>query len=126
MFCLQEVAAYYSTHAQSPQRWHTPRIIEDLKVRSEMFPRKTIETISLTYLCVQVKAREVGLWNLFLPAVSGLSQLDYAYIAEETGRCLFAPEVFNCQAPGGDRAHLKPFSQLFLSHSALITTNLHF
>uniref|UniRef100_A0A4W6D0U7 Acyl-CoA dehydrogenase family member 11 n=1 Tax=Lates calcarifer TaxID=8187 RepID=A0A4W6D0U7_LATCA len=51
------------------------------------------------YLCVQVKAREAGLWNLFLPAVSGLSQLDYAYIAEETGRCFFAPEVFNCQAP---------------------------
>uniref|UniRef100_A0A8C2XSK0 Acyl-CoA dehydrogenase family member 11 n=1 Tax=Cyclopterus lumpus TaxID=8103 RepID=A0A8C2XSK0_CYCLU len=48
---------------------------------------------------VSVKAREAGLWNLFLPAVSGLSQLDYAYIAEETGRCLFAPEVFNCQAP---------------------------
>uniref|UniRef100_A0A7N6AM20 Acyl-CoA dehydrogenase family member 11 n=1 Tax=Anabas testudineus TaxID=64144 RepID=A0A7N6AM20_ANATE len=51
------------------------------------------------YLCGQVKAREAGLWNLFLPAVSGLSQLDYAYIAEETGRCIFAPEVFNCQAP---------------------------
>ncbi|XP_041670325.1 acyl-CoA dehydrogenase family member 11 isoform X2 [Cheilinus undulatus] len=73
----QEVAEYYSKHTQSPQRWHTPQIIEDLKVR----------------------AREAGLWNLFLPAVSGLSQLDYAYIAEETGRCLFAPEVFNCQAP---------------------------
>uniref|UniRef100_UPI0037E8B299 acyl-CoA dehydrogenase family member 11-like isoform X2 n=1 Tax=Semicossyphus pulcher TaxID=241346 RepID=UPI0037E8B299 len=73
----QQVAEYYSKHAQSLQRWHTPQVIEDLKV----------------------KAREAGLWNLFLPAVSGLSQLDYAYIAEETGRCLFAPEVFNCQAP---------------------------
>uniref|UniRef100_A0AAQ5YXV3 Acyl-CoA dehydrogenase family member 11 n=1 Tax=Amphiprion ocellaris TaxID=80972 RepID=A0AAQ5YXV3_AMPOC len=73
----QEVTEYYSKHAQSSQRWHTPQIIEDLKV----------------------KARAAGLWNLFLPAVSGLSQLDYAYIAEETGRCLFAPEVFNCQAP---------------------------
>ncbi|XP_030254720.1 acyl-CoA dehydrogenase family member 11 [Sparus aurata] len=73
----KEVEEYYSKHAQSPQRWHTPQIVEDLKV----------------------KAREAGLWNLFLPAVSGLSQLDYAYIAEETGRCLFAPEVFNCQAP---------------------------
>uniref|UniRef100_A0A673CYY6 Acyl-CoA dehydrogenase family member 11 n=1 Tax=Sphaeramia orbicularis TaxID=375764 RepID=A0A673CYY6_9TELE len=50
-------------------------------------------------ICVQAKAREGGLWNLFLPSVSGLSQLDYAFIAEETGRCLFAPEVFNCQAP---------------------------
>uniref|UniRef100_A0A3Q0SUV6 Acyl-CoA dehydrogenase family member 11 n=1 Tax=Amphilophus citrinellus TaxID=61819 RepID=A0A3Q0SUV6_AMPCI len=44
-------------------------------------------------------SREAGLWNLFLPTVSGLTQLDYAYIAEETGRCPFAPEVFNCQAP---------------------------
>uniref|UniRef100_A0A7N8XK34 Acyl-CoA dehydrogenase family member 11 n=1 Tax=Mastacembelus armatus TaxID=205130 RepID=A0A7N8XK34_9TELE len=75
--CQQDVAEYYSKHAHSPQRWHTPQIIEDLKV----------------------KAKEAGLWNLFLPAVSGLTQLDYAYIAEETGRCLFAPEVFNCQAP---------------------------
>nr|XP_020457892.1 acyl-CoA dehydrogenase family member 11 [Monopterus albus] len=73
----EEVAEYYSRHAQSPQRWHTPQIIEELKV----------------------KAREAGLWNLFLPAVSGLTQLDYAYIAEETGRCFYAPEVFNCQAP---------------------------
>uniref|UniRef100_A0A8C2XKI9 Acyl-CoA dehydrogenase family member 11 n=1 Tax=Cyclopterus lumpus TaxID=8103 RepID=A0A8C2XKI9_CYCLU len=71
------IAEYYSKHAQSAQRWHPPSVIQDLKV----------------------KAREAGLWNLFLPAVSGLSQLDYAYIAEETGRCLFAPEVFNCQAP---------------------------
>lgn len=29
---LQEVAEYYSKHTQSPQRWHTPQIIEDLKV----------------------------------------------------------------------------------------------
>lgn len=45
-------------------------------------------------------AKAEGLWNLFLPAVSGLSQLDYALIAEETGKCFFAPDVFNCQAPG--------------------------
>ena len=49
---------------------------------------------------IQAKAKEAGLWNLFLPAVSGLSQLDYAHIAEQTGRCFYAPEVFNCQAPG--------------------------
>ncbi|KAK5615549.1 acyl-CoA dehydrogenase member 11 [Crenichthys baileyi] len=73
----QEVAEYYTKHARSPLRWHTPKIIEDLKV----------------------KAKQAGLWNLFLPAVSGLTQLDYAYIAEQTGHCLFAPDVFNCQAP---------------------------
>ncbi|XP_058430889.1 acyl-CoA dehydrogenase family member 11 isoform X4 [Marmota monax] len=44
-------------------------------------------------------AKAQGLWNLFLPAVSGLSQVDYALIAEETGKCFFAPDVFNCQAP---------------------------
>uniref|UniRef100_A0A672S4M5 Acyl-CoA dehydrogenase family member 11 n=1 Tax=Sinocyclocheilus grahami TaxID=75366 RepID=A0A672S4M5_SINGR len=47
----------------------------------------------------QAKARAAGLWNLFLPAESGLSQLDYAHIAEETGHCFYSPEVFNCQAP---------------------------
>uniref|UniRef100_A0A4W3H9U8 Acyl-CoA dehydrogenase family member 11 n=1 Tax=Callorhinchus milii TaxID=7868 RepID=A0A4W3H9U8_CALMI len=47
----------------------------------------------------QLKAKAVGLWNLFLPEVSGLSQLDYAFMAEEMGRCFFAPKVFNCQAP---------------------------
>uniref|UniRef100_A0A8C6MJ33 Acyl-CoA dehydrogenase family member 11 n=1 Tax=Nothobranchius furzeri TaxID=105023 RepID=A0A8C6MJ33_NOTFU len=58
------------------------------------------ETICVFFdLRIQEKAKEVGLWNLFLPAVNGLTQVDYAYIAEETGRCFFAPEVFNCQAP---------------------------
>lgn len=45
------------------------------------------------------KARLAGLWNLFLPGVSGLTQLEYAAMAEETGRSPFAPEVFNCSAP---------------------------
>uniref|UniRef100_A0A671K9Q3 Acyl-CoA dehydrogenase family member 11 n=1 Tax=Sinocyclocheilus anshuiensis TaxID=1608454 RepID=A0A671K9Q3_9TELE len=49
--------------------------------------------------CEQAKARAAGLWNLFLLAESGLSQLDYAHIAEETGHCFYSPEVFNCQAP---------------------------
>lgn len=49
---------------------------------------------------IQKKAQSAGLWNLFLPGESGLSQLDYAPLAELTGRCSFAPEVFNCSAPG--------------------------
>lgn len=44
------------------------------------------------------EAKELGLWNLFLPDL-GLSNLDYAPIAEATGRCLLAPEIFNCNAP---------------------------
>ncbi|MDB5840958.1 MAG: acyl-CoA dehydrogenase, middle domain protein [Herminiimonas sp.] len=49
------------------------------------------------------KAREQGLWNLFLPksarAPEGLSNLDYAPLCEIMGRVKWAPEVFNCAAP---------------------------
>ena len=47
-------------------------------------------------------AREQGLWNFFLTEGehgSGLSTVDYAFIAEETGRSLLAAEAFNCSAP---------------------------
>lgn len=45
-------------------------------------------------------AREQGLWNLFLPAESGLTQLEYAPIAELSGWSLdLAPEAINCAAP---------------------------
>ena len=50
------------------------------------------------------KAKAEGLWNLFLPEEyapysPGLSNLDYAPIAEEMGRVIWASEVFNCSAP---------------------------
>jgi acyl-CoA dehydrogenase len=66
---------------------------------------------------LQAKARAQGLWNLFLPSSDhverareyaqrfgtdggeGLSNLDYAPIAELTGRSALAPHVFNCNAP---------------------------
>ena len=49
---------------------------------------------------LKVKARERGLWNLFLPAVSGLSNVDYAGLAEITGWSLeLAPQALNCNAP---------------------------
>jgi len=66
---------------------------------------------------LQQKARAQGLWNLFLPSSDhverageyaarfgtdggeGLSNTDYAPIAELTGRSALAPHVFNCNAP---------------------------
>ena len=46
------------------------------------------------------KARARGLWNLFLPSESGLTQLEYAPIAELSGLSNeLAPEAMNCQAP---------------------------
>ncbi|GAA2571230.1 acyl-CoA dehydrogenase family protein [Mycolicibacterium diernhoferi] len=62
---------------------------------------------------LRAKARAAGLWNLFLPAEHagdyaerfgtsgglGLTNVEYAPIAEETGRSELAPYVFNCNAP---------------------------
>ncbi len=47
-------------------------------------------------------AREQGLWNLFLPdakLAAGLNNLQYAPLAEIMGRVIWAPEIFNCNAP---------------------------
>jgi alkylation response protein AidB-like acyl-CoA dehydrogenase len=58
---------------------------------------------------LKAKARSAGLWNLFLPPSAdhddpeyrgaGLSNLEYAPLAEEMGRITWASEVFNCSAP---------------------------
>jgi acyl-CoA dehydrogenase len=49
---------------------------------------------------LKIKAKAAGLWNLFLPSESGLTNLDYASLAELTGWSLeIAPEATNCAAP---------------------------
>ena len=68
----------YVEQAEQLGDWKIPPVMEEMKL----------------------KAKEAGLWNLFLPGVSGLSQLAYAPMAEEMGRSPLAPEVFNCNAPG--------------------------
>ncbi len=46
------------------------------------------------------EAKSRGLWNLFLPQLSGLSNLEYAAVAEISGWSpVIAPEAINCQAP---------------------------
>jgi acyl-CoA dehydrogenase len=51
---------------------------------------------------VKAKAKANGLWNFFLPNAEtgeGLSNLDYAYIANELGKSPLASECLNCSAP---------------------------
>jgi acyl-CoA dehydrogenase len=51
---------------------------------------------------LKARARAEGLWNLFLPDAAhgaGLTNLEYARLAERMGRSLIASELFNCSAP---------------------------
>ena len=50
---------------------------------------------------MKAAAREAGLWNMFLPGEhgAGLTNLEYAPLAELMGRHLWSAEVFNCNAP---------------------------
>jgi acyl-CoA dehydrogenase len=83
--------ADYDTQQREGDRWKILPVIEELKS----------------------KAREQGLWNLFMPPSHGaapvddsfefegpgLSNLQYAFCAEEMGRILWSAEAFNCSAP---------------------------
>lgn len=53
---------------------------------------------------LKAKAKEQGLWNLFLPEdygelSPGLTNLEYAPLAEIMGKIMWSPEIFNCGAP---------------------------
>jgi acyl-CoA dehydrogenase len=66
--------------AEGDSRWQIPPLLEELKD----------------------KAKAADLWNLFLPESgrgAGLTNLEYAPLAEQMGRSAFASEVFNCSAP---------------------------
>ena len=69
--------AAFTDEINSGERWAPSELIEGLKA----------------------KAKAAGLWNLFLPSESGLTNVEYASLAEIMGRVTWASEVFNCSAP---------------------------
>jgi len=71
---------YIDHYKSTEDKWKSPAFMEELKD----------------------KARDRGLWNLFLTESeygAGLTNLEYAPLAEIMGRVYWAPEVFNCNAP---------------------------
>ncbi len=67
----------FENEINSGDRWKPLQLIEDLKKH----------------------AKAENLWNLFLPEISGLSNTEYAPLAEMMGRVVWSAEVFNCSAP---------------------------
>ncbi|MEM9667729.1 MAG: acyl-CoA dehydrogenase family protein [Pseudomonadota bacterium] len=86
-YVYPNVETYDRQHEEAEDRWSIPPIIEELKE----------------------KAKAEGLWNMFLPPNAdhddgiyqgvGLSNAEYAPLAEIMGRVGWASEVFNCAAP---------------------------
>ena len=76
----EKVVADELTGSGDWRTWHQPAVMETLKA----------------------KAKKAGLWNLFLSEPeygAGLSNVDYAPLAEIMGHSFIAPEIFNCNAP---------------------------
>lgn len=85
---LESLRAFMREHVYPNER----RYHEEIAEGDRWKPLPLIEEL-------KTKAKEAALWNLFLPDVSGLSNCEYAPLAEEMGRVYWSSEVFNCSAP---------------------------
>ena len=94
---------FMDDHIYPAEAHYTAEIEANTKAGKRWTPLQVIEEL-------KVKARAQGLWNLFLPPSAdgssreaeygpGLSNQEYAPLAEIMGRVLWSSEVFNCSAP---------------------------
>jgi len=95
-------------------------------METEIYPReKEVADFSVTnptklhpqIAILKEKAKAEGLWNLFMPIdygkySGGLTNVEYAILAEEMGKVRWASEVFNCDAP--DTGNIKPLKNASL------------
>ena len=87
--------AFMRQHVYPAERDYTAELAANRAAGNPWKPLETIERL-------KPKAAEAGLWNLFLPESSrgaGLTNLEYAPLAEIMGRVPWSSEVFNCSAP---------------------------
>ena len=73
-------------------RQNVAEFCQDIKSVEEGMTREA-------YNSLRAKAKERGLWNFFLPEVSGLTVMEYAPIAEMLGAVPLANGAMNCSAP---------------------------
>jgi acyl-CoA dehydrogenase len=96
-----QLQAFMDEHIYPAEGAYHAEIAANSEAGKRWTPLQTIEKL-------KVKARSAGLWNLFLPVDSaaasgydgaGLTNQEYAPLAEIMGRVMWASEVFNCSAP---------------------------
>src|SRR5450830_630237 len=97
--------AFMDAHIYPNEATFYGEIAANRKAGDAWIPTKIVEQL-------KAKARDAGLWNLFLPESghgAGLTNLDYAPLCEIMGRALWSAEVFNCSAP--DTGNMEVFAR---------------
>ena len=96
-----KLLAFMDDHIYPAEAAYTAELAANTAAGKRWTPLQTIENLKL-------KAQAAGLWNLFLPVDTaeasgyhgaGLTNQEYAPLAEIMGRVLWSSEVFNCSAP---------------------------
>ncbi len=100
----QRMEAFYAEHIVPNEKRFNDDIAANTAAGKRWTPVQLLDEL-------KPKAQGAGLWNLFMPGKhgAGLTNLEYAPLAEITGRVHWAPEVFNCSAP--DTGNMEVLSQ---------------
>lgn len=92
---IERMNAFFAEHIHPNEKRFHEEMAANTAAGKRWTPVPVVEEL-------KPKAKAAGLWNLFLPDETygaGLTNLEYAPLAEITGRVLWSPSVFNCNAP---------------------------
>ena len=92
----QRLLRFFNEHIYPNDKAYAEEVAANRRGGDAFIPAQVLEQL-------KPRARDAGLWNLFLPrserAPQGLSNLEYAPLCEIMGRVMWSSEVFNCSAP---------------------------